>query len=182
MENIKYKMQRIFTNMDINKIPENNFKYGFDSFMDDLDHYPSLVIATTDLSTIKNQDGWFLAYNDCGGFSCDTKKAAVYPLNIRLGIINELLSIAEEDFTKGESLDHYNLMGKVDKQKIINGYLHRVSSLGLTCSSNSLELLTQALYPLDMTKENLAILSSDKIDDINTDGCWNIYIVGDNCD
>ncbi|HGF9266289.1 TPA: hypothetical protein ACYE33_005536, partial [Klebsiella pneumoniae] len=55
---------------------------------------------------------------------------------------------------------------------------------GLSCSEHNLSLLTQALYPVDATAENMKILAGNctELAAMKVPGGLTIFIVGQNCD
>lgn len=163
----------------MNEIPGDVFWYGFDPD----NRWPALVLASVDTVPTGSCEAWRLASEDCGGFSCDSRYAAVLTLSIRPEMARYLETVVDEEFSP-EPLDYLNVMdvGKVAAVK--NGYLSSLQSAGLSCNQENLELLTQALYPVDATHENLMILSGDSIDlsRIEITKGMVIFIVGANCD
>lgn len=72
----------------------------------------------------------------------------------------------------------------MDRQFIVQQYVNLLESLCLTCSKDLIGELTQALYPVDATYENLRVLTDAEIDlESLDDNCRiAIFIVGENCD
>ncbi|QFT57070.1 hypothetical protein [Microbulbifer sp. THAF38] len=173
-----------FFGIDLDKIPSEKFYHGFDdpSLLDQ--RCPSLVIAAIKKVPSKAPD-WFLATQDCDGFGCGSKSAAILPLTIRTEVKDDLIKIVNEDFAGESGLDYFQVMAKDKATDIREAYLTAINNIGLSCSKELSDLLTQALYPIDATTENLRTLSGDQVD-LNslvkecTDLC--IFIVGDNCD
>ena len=169
----------LFCGMHISEIAEKEFSYGFD--LDE--RWPSLVLASSETVPAVDAGEWQLAYESCGGFSCDTFYAAVLPLSIRSQIKTVLESIVDERFTT-DGLDYFTMMDKQTRAKIREDYLSVLHSVGLSCNEQNLAQLTQALYPVDTTMTNLSILTDDKIDlgTLQVSEGLVIFIVGQNCD
>lgn len=173
-----------FLGVELAGIPNEELHHGFDdpSLMDQ--RFPSLVLAGTNKVPMHASE-WFLAKQDCDGFGCGDKKAAILPLSIKPEIKVRLTNIANENFAGGDGLDYFAIMPTGDVEAIKASYLSTLMELNLTCSERLLKLLTQALYPVDATKENLAIITDDLVDiDLYSEnGCeLCIFIVGENCD
>lgn len=169
---------------ELSLVPSDLFHHGFDdpSLLDQ--RYPSLVLAAVDKVPLIAAN-WFLAYQDCDGFGCGSESAAILPLSIKPEILSELIRIVDEEFAGDGGLDYFLVMNPDDARAIRGSYLGAISKLGLTCTSELSETLTQALYPIDATNANLNILSNEKVnlEEIEKSGsklC--IYIVGANCD
>ncbi|MFW2618263.1 hypothetical protein ACN2AY_26780, partial [Klebsiella pneumoniae] len=79
---------------NLRDIPEQCFDYGFDRE----DRWPGLVLASTVTVPNGNTDGWRLATQSCGGFSCNEFQAAVLPLPVRPEMLRFLETVAEEEF------------------------------------------------------------------------------------
>lgn len=159
------------------------FHHGFDD-PDLLDQRcPSLVLASLDVIPL-NASNWFLAAQDCGGFRCNVKPAAILPLPIRATILKSLQGITDESFAGEGGLDYFESENHMDRQFIVQQYVNLLESLCLTCSKDLIGELTQALYPVDATYENLRVLTDAEIDlESLDDNCRiAIFIVGENCD
>lgn len=168
-----------YCGMNISEITEKEFSYGFDPN----ERWPSLVLASNETVPAVGAGEWHLAYEDCGGFSCDTFYAAVLPLSIRSQIKTVLESIVDEGFTS-DGLDYFNMMDNQTRAEIREAYLSVLHSVGLSCNEQNLKQLTQALYPVDATVKNLSILSVDQIEleTLQVSEGLVIFIVGENCD
>lgn len=168
-----------YCGMNISEITEKEFSYGFDPD----ERWPSLVLASSETVPAVGAGEWQLAYESCGGFSCDTFYAAVLPLSIRSQIKTILESIVDERFTS-DGLDYFNMMDNQTRAEIREAYLSVLHSVGLSCNEQNLKQLTQALYPVDATVKNLSILSEDHIEleTLQVSEGLVIFIVGENCD
>ncbi|HDS2526727.1 hypothetical protein [Klebsiella pneumoniae] len=164
---------------NLQDIPEQCFDYGFDRE----DRWPGLVLASTVTVPNGNTDGWRLATQSCGGFSCDEFQAAVLPLPVRPEMLRFLETVAEEEFSPAP-LDYFNMMDAADAAAVKKGYLSCLHRAGLSCSEHNLSLLTQALYPVDATAENMKILVGNctELAAMKVPGGLTIFIVGQNCD
>ncbi|MBI0472739.1 hypothetical protein WCT78_00165 [Pectobacterium versatile] len=160
-------------------LPDEIFEYGFDPD----ERFPALVLASVITVPVGSGESWRLAIEDCGGFSCDYRAAAVLPLSIRPDIVRVLEQIVEEDFSP-DRLDYFTMFDSGQVAAVKRGYLTCLQAAGLSCSPDNLDRLTQALYPVDATPENLAILSGESIDlsAIAVSHGLVIFIVGQNCD
>jgi hypothetical protein len=69
-------------------------------------------------------------------------------------------TVAEEEFSPAP-LDYFNMMDAADAAAVKKGYLSCLHRAGLSCSEHNLSLLTQALYPVDATAENMKILAGN---------------------
>ncbi len=94
---------------NLRDIPEQCFDYGFDRE----DRWPGLVLASTVTVPNGNTDGWRLATQSCGGFSCNEFQAAVLPLPVRPEMRRFLETVAEEEFSPAP-LDYFNMMDAAD--------------------------------------------------------------------
>ncbi|MCL6336291.1 hypothetical protein EXT65_21085 [Pectobacterium carotovorum subsp. carotovorum] len=160
-------------------LPYEVFELGFDPD----ERFPALVLASVDSIPAECGEGWRLALEDCGGFSCDYLAAAVLPLAIRPDMVRVLEQIVEEDFSP-DRLDYFTMFDSDQVAAVKRGYLTCLQAAGLSCSPDNLDRLTQALYPVDATPENLAILSGDAIDlsAFAVSHGLVVFIVGQNCD
>ena len=82
---------------DIGDLPSKLFHHGFDDPQLADQRFPGLVIASLD-HVPKSASHWFLASQDCDGFSCDSLEAAILPLDIDPDYIKRLNLIVNEDF------------------------------------------------------------------------------------
>ncbi|MGR7074067.1 hypothetical protein ACU62W_24740 [Klebsiella aerogenes] len=102
---------------NLRDIPEQCFDYGFDRE----DRWPGLVLASTVTVPNGNTDGWRLATQSCGGFSCNEFQAAVLPLPVRPEMLRFLESVAEEEFSPAP-LDYFNMMdATAENMKVLAG-------------------------------------------------------------
>lgn len=102
---------------NLRDIPEQCFDYGFDRE----DRWPGLVLASTVTVPNGNTDGWRLATQSCGGFSCNEFQAAVLPLPVRPEMLRFLETVAEEEFSPAP-LDYFNMMDAADAAAVKKGY------------------------------------------------------------
>lgn len=81
-------------------------------------------------------------------------------------------------------LDYFNMMDAGDAAAVKKGYLSCLHRAGLSCSEHNLSLLTQALYPVDATAENMKVLAGNctELAAMKVPGGLTIFIVGQNCD
>lgn len=167
----------------VDGIDESRFSYGFDdpSLLDQ--RYPSLVLASLE-RVPRNAESWFLASQDCGGFACDQEFGAILPMSIRPEMLDQLSAIANEDFAGDGGLDYYGVSSKATQKAIQAGYIESVTRIGLTCPTGlAVEHLTQALYPIEVTEQNIQALTTDQVRlDRYADVDLMIFIVGENCD
>lgn len=163
----------------IEEIPDAAFWPGFDPE----ERWPALALASLVTVPAGNTEGWLLASESCGGFSCNSCEAAVLPLPVHPEILGFLETVAEEAFSP-EPLDYLNMFDAGKVAAVRNGYLSALQSAGLSCNAANLDLFTQALYPVDATPENLRLLTGTDIDLSVTgvSGELVIFIVGQNCD
>lgn len=173
----------VYLGKTLDQVPEREFVSGFDdpSLIDQ--RFPGLVLASTSkIPLLANE--WFLAYQDCGGFSCNSQYAAILPLEINSTVINALKRVVDEEFAGEGGLSYFGVYENELKVKIKNQYLDVLSQMGLTCADDLLDSLTQALYPIDATIDNLRLLSTTEVnlDELNNIKGLVIYIVGENCD
>ncbi|OCJ37342.1 hypothetical protein [Serratia sp. 14-2641] len=168
-----------FLGVPFKSIPDRYFHYGFEQ----QDRYPGLVLASLNTVPLNVGHEWILASNECGGFSCNSCEAAILSLLIRPEALSILENIANEKFSP-EPLDYFNIKNEPMTNTVIEGYRDYLRQVGLTCNDDNLNLLTQALYPVDATRANLQLLSDGKVDleQFTGNGDLVIYIVGINCD
>lgn len=168
-----------FHGQRIKNIPIKNFTYGFDP----QERFPALVLATTLRVPVDIDESWNLAEEGCDGFGCNSRLAATRPLQIRPEREAGLITVVHEDF-EPRGLDYFQMMAPDQNQAIRERYLAHISAIGLTCSPGNLATLTQALYPVDATHNNLQLLSDENIELLKLSGNGDlvIYIVGCNCD
>ncbi|MND27433.1 hypothetical protein D3C80_178990 [compost metagenome] len=164
---------------NVKDIPGDAFCYGFDPD----ERSPALVLASVETVPAGSNGAWRLATENCGGFSCESRDAAVLPLPVRPEMVDFMGKVADEEFST-EPLDYLGMMAPDKVIAVKKGYLSSLHSVGLSCNQDNLELLTQALYPVDATPENVLILSGDSIDlsKVEVPKGLVIFIVGENCD
>lgn len=81
-------------------------------------------------------------------------------LPIRPELLAAVRGIADECFTR-EHMGYFERLSVAEKEAVHNDYLRTLSAFGLTCSETNLGMLTQALYPVDASPDNLRKLSTD---------------------
>ncbi|MFV7771698.1 hypothetical protein [Shewanella marisflavi] len=169
----------------LQSIPSQVFHSGFDDPSCGVQRYPALVIASTEVVPPSAMN-WFLAEQDCGAFGSFVKfkSAAIFPLAIRPCIHDILTNIVDEEFAGESGLDYFSCESPDEQKRIQDSYLAVLANAGLSCSNVIVNELTQALYPVDATRENLSILSDDSFDfdAVNGINGLTIYIVGRNSD
>lgn len=163
-----------FRGKAVSSIPQDVFGCGFTR----TDSYPALVLASPAIVPDAPDGRWRLAYEQVSGHCCNIFSAPVRELTIRPEIHHALCLIAADDFTD-EDMAYFNWMPPEDREPVRSDYLRRVTQLGLTCSAASLGLLTQTLYPVDATPDNLQILTGENVDlhDLPGDGLV-LFITG----
>lgn len=167
----------------IHQVPDDAFSIGFDDSSLRDQRFPALVLATTERVPASGAE-WFLAIQDCGGISCNSLSAAILPLEIKPSIRQALTGIVEENFAGQRSLDQFALAPDSERVAVKEQYLAALREIGITCSEELLNKLTQALYPVDATRSNLQALTTTEVDIESLYGTKDlvIYIVGENCD
>lgn len=136
--------------------------------------------ATALLSTVPQKGaGWQQVMNhSCGGFSCDSFDGYAFILPVLRGMLKVVSDIADEQFCEDLKI---NLDYGVDEDHR-KAYRDFLLQHGLTVSDENLRILTQAIYPIDTSEENLiALIGTPTIDGIKMDGL-KIAVLGDNCD
>ncbi|EGR6277246.1 hypothetical protein I6P99_004713 [Salmonella enterica] len=58
-------------------------------------------------------------------------------------------------------MGYFERLSEAEKEAVHNDYLRTLSEFGLTCSATNLGMLTQDLYPVDASPDNLRKLSTD---------------------
>lgn len=168
-----------FHGQRIKNISFKNFTYGFE----EQDRYPGLVLASLNTVPLNVSDDWILATNDCGGMSCNSCEAAILELTIRTEMLPFLEYIAGERFSP-KPLDYFSMMDESMTETVREGYRGYLRQVGLTCNDENINLLTQALYPIDATADNVLKLSDQQVDisNVNVKNGLVLFIVGVSCD
>lgn len=184
-------IDKLFWGKKIGGIPNEAFRWGFDDpgLLDQ--RSPGLVLAATCLVPDTPTEKWFLGVEQTDGMLCDHDSAAFLPLEIRPEWEAFLDRIIEEEFAGPDGLDYYSM----DRagctpwaNEVLSRYLGLLEENGLIWTPGLVEgiKLKQALYPVDATPENIALLSSTSVDlaalDPNSKCGFVIWIVGGNCD
>lgn len=164
---------------NIADIPAKHFAPWFCPY----DDYSALVLASTKAVPGSPSQHWFLGEEQCGGHSCNQFRAAVLPLAILPQKVAVLEQVTGEEFHP-DSLDDFDRYSDEEQHRVRRDYQSFIMSAGLTCSDAHALLLTQALYPLDVTEANLEALTSDRVslDELSHSDDLVLLIVGVNCD
>ncbi|HCP6548538.1 TPA: hypothetical protein ACNBIW_003810 [Escherichia coli] len=143
----------------VSSIPKEAFACGFTV----TDSYPTLVLASVSIVPDTTDEQWRLAYEHTSGHYCNTVYCAVRELSIRSEVLAAVRGIADDCFTH-ENISYFETLPTESRETARLDYLQTLTGFGLTCSPVNLNRLTQTLYPLDATPENLRKLSGDIID------------------
>lgn len=110
--------------------------------------------------------------------TADIFYAAVRELVIRSDIISVVRSIADENFTS-EHMGYFERLTSDEKEVVFSDYLRTLAEGGLTCTEKNLVKLTQDLYPIDATPDNIRKLSTDRdaLNELHIDGMV-LFITG----
>ncbi|WP_260836356.1 hypothetical protein, partial [Escherichia coli] len=102
----------------------------------------------------------------------------VRELVIRSDIISVVRSIADENFTS-EHMGYFERLTSDEKEVVFSDYLRTLAEGGLTCTEKNLVKLTQDLYPIDATPDNIRKLSTDRdaLNELHIDGMV-LFITG----
>ena len=105
-------------------------------------------------------------------------QAPVRELVIRSDIISVVRSIADENFTS-EHMGYFERLTSDEKEVVFSDYLRTLAEGGLTCTEKNLVKLTQDLYPIDATPDNIRKLSTDRdaLNELHIDGMV-LFITG----
>ncbi|MGB3251630.1 hypothetical protein [Buttiauxella gaviniae] len=148
-----------FRGKPVSSIPEEAFTSGFTI----TDCYPTLVLASVDTVPTLADEHWRLAYEQASGHYCNTFFFAVRELTIRPELMAAVRGIADDAYTL-ENMAYFESLSFERKEAARNDYLNNLGNCGLTCSAHYLSQLTQTLYPVDATPDNLRKLSAENID------------------
>lgn len=87
-------------------------------------------------------------------------------------------SIADENFTS-EHMGYFERLTSDEKEVVFSDYLRTLAEGGLTCTEKNLVKLTQDLYPIDATPDNIRKLSTDRdaLNELHIDGMV-LFITG----
>lgn len=128
--------------------------------------------------TRQGGEGWLrVVGHPCGGFSCDSYDGFAYVLPVLSERVRLIETIANQEFSKSETLLDYGATEE-DKQ----AYREFLSLHGLTISDDILRTLTQAIYAMDATDANYFALTGIAHLPIFSAGGIRIAVLGDNCD
>ncbi|EEC9486693.1 hypothetical protein ACP1ES_004665 [Escherichia coli] len=145
-----------FIGKSISGIPEDAFAEG----VSQSGLYPILVLASPTTVPIPADENWRLVKENVSGHYGRIFCSAVRELPIRPELLAAVRGIADECFTR-EHMGYFERLSVAEKEAVHNDYLRTLSAFGLTCSETNLGMLTQALYPVDASPDNLRKLSTD---------------------
>ncbi|ELE2573173.1 hypothetical protein RDE56_004451 [Salmonella enterica] len=145
-----------FLGKPVSSIPEDAFAEGFTQS----GLYPVLVLASPATVPSTADEHWRLVKENVSGHYGRIFCSAVRELSIRPELLAAVRGIADESFTR-EHMGYFERLSEAEKEAVHNDYLRTLSEFGLTCSATNLGMLTQDLYPVDASPDNLRKLSTD---------------------
>ncbi|EAS0050630.1 hypothetical protein C7P29_23880 [Salmonella enterica subsp. enterica serovar Agona] len=139
---------------------------------------PVLLLASPTTVPVTTDERWWLAKENVSGHYGRIFYAAVRELVIRSDIISVVRSIADENFTS-EHMGYFERLTSDEKEVVYSDYLRTLAEGGLTCTEKNLVKLTQDLYPIDATPDNIRKLSTDRdaLNELHIDGMV-LFITG----
>ncbi|EEH9738602.1 hypothetical protein [Enterobacter hormaechei] len=151
----------------INSIPEVAFAEGLSRS----GLSPVLLLASPTTVPVTTDERWWLAKENVSGHYGRIFYAAVRELVIRSEILSAVGSISDENFTS-EHMGYFERLRSDEKEVVFSDYLRTLAECGLTCTANNLVKLTQDLYPIDATPDNIRKLSTDRdaLNELHIDG------------
>lgn len=158
----------------INSIPEEAFAEGLSRS----GLSPVLLLASPTRVPVTTDERWWLAKENVSGHYGRIFYAAVRELVIRSEILSAVGSISDENFTS-EHIGYFERLTSDEKEVVFSDYLRTLAECGLTCTANNLVKLTQDLYPIDSTPDNIRKLSTDRdaLNELHIDGMV-LFITG----
>lgn len=149
-------IEQCFRGEAISSIPEDAFTDGISQSGIN----PALVLASPKMVPGYADERWRLVKQDVSGHSGRTFFSAVRELPIRPEMLPAVRGIADESFTL-EHMGYFEWLSASDKEVVYSDYLRTLIACDLTCSATNLCMLTQDLYPVDASLENLRKLSTN---------------------
>ncbi|EAA7946834.1 TPA: hypothetical protein I8385_004062 [Citrobacter freundii] len=158
----------------INSIPEVAFAEGLSRS----GLSPVLLLASPTTVPVTTDERWWLAKENVSGHYGRIFYAAVRELVIRSEILSAVGSISDENFTS-EHMGYFERLTSDEKEVVFSDYLRTLAECSLTCTANNLVKLTQDLYPIDATPDNIRKLSTDRdaLNELHIDGMV-LFITG----
>ncbi|EOC0011691.1 hypothetical protein ACI0X9_003378 [Cronobacter turicensis] len=145
-----------FQGKPVNSIPEDAFAEGLSRS----GLSPVLLLASPAIVPVTDDERWCLVKENVSGHYGRIFYAAVRELAIRPEILPAVRGIADESFTL-EHMGYFERLTSENKEVVYNEYLITLAECGLTCSPKNLCELTQDLYPIDATPDNMRKLTSE---------------------
>jgi hypothetical protein len=119
-----------------------------------------LVLAfTRSVPVLRPDREWVALYHQCGGDSCECETMIATRLTPRISVLSTLQLIAREGFYA--ETGHFD-RGQRLASRIVN-YVATLARIGLDCES-TWPYLTESLYPVDATQDNLNRVAEDAPD------------------
>lgn len=119
-----------------------------------------LVLAFTRCVPVLRADrAWLALYHQCGGYSCECETMVATRLTPRASVLSTLQLIAREGFYA--ETGHFD-RGQRLASRIVS-YVAALARIGLDCES-TWPYLTESLYPIDATQDNLNRVAEDAPD------------------
>ena len=140
----------------VSSISEDAFAEGFSQS----GLYPVLVLASPTTVPPAADEHWRLVKENVSGHYGRIFCSAARELTIRPELLASVRGIADESFTR-EHMGYFERLSEAEKEAVYSDYLRTLSEIGLTCSAANLGMLTQDLYPVDASPDNLRRLSTD---------------------
>jgi len=125
-------------------------------FGPDLTGIVALLAFTRFVPILKSGREWVALEHQCGGLFCQQLNVVATPLRMRPEVFPGLLRIAR----KGAGLHGGYFWSMNVLASDIANYVRDLAELGLDCEC-TWPLLTEAVYPIDATAENLKTIAAD---------------------
>ena len=100
---------------------------------------------------------WLGLEHQCGGLACEQQRMIATPLNPRPSMISPFLEIAREGYCGDNG--HFYRGAPILASRIVS-YFTALARIGLDCEC-TYPHLTEALYPIDATQDNLDRIATD---------------------
>lgn len=146
-----------FQGKPINSTPEDAFTEGLSRS----GLSPVLLLASPTTVPVTLDERWWLVKENVSGHYGRNFYAAVRELVIRPEMLSAVSSITDENFTS-EHMGYFERLTSDEKEAVFSDYLRTLSEYGLTCSAENLGELTQDLYPIDASPNNIKKLSNNR--------------------
>jgi len=102
---------------------------------------------------------WLAIDHQCGGYACEQQRMIATRLNLRPSISSEMLRVAQVGYFAESG--HFNRDSLLASR--IAAYIAALARIGLDCECTR-RFLTESLYPVDATQENLNRIAEDAPD------------------